>query len=162
MKINWKDLHRMFITSQTQTVPCTISIQTLWSLFSFLIHVLSFPGKHHSSFSESPVCLEHLPLSFLTQVGYPSLKLSQTPKLNLPSSSSIQHSPLIMLNFFFSCVTHAQSLIHAWLFVTLWIVAYQALLSMEFSRQELPRAGCHFLWLFFFAQMQLIAIYGVI
>ena len=31
---------------------------------------------------------------------------------------------------------HAQSLSHVWLFVTLWTVAHQALLSMGFSQQE--------------------------
>ena len=41
------------------------------------------------------------------------------------------------------CV-HAKSLSWVWLFVTLWIVAHQASLSMGFSRQNI-RVGCHFL-----------------
>ena len=34
---------------------------------------------------------------------------------------------------------------HVWLSAAPWTVAHQALLSMEFSRQEYWRVGCHFL-----------------
>ena len=37
-----------------------------------------------------------------------------------------------------------KSLSHVWLFATLWTIAYQAFLSMGFSRQEYW-SGCHFL-----------------
>ena len=37
---------------------------------------------------------------------------------------------------------HAQSLTHVQLLVTLWTVAHQAPLSMEFSRQD-TGGGCH-------------------
>ena len=35
-----------------------------------------------------------------------------------------------------NCLTHMWALSHIWLFVTLWTVAHQALLSMGFPRQE--------------------------
>ena len=41
-----------------------------------------------------------------------------------------------MVNFFTYVCVHAQSLSDGWLFTTLWTVARQAPLSMEFSRQE--------------------------
>jgi len=34
---------------------------------------------------------------------------------------------------------------HVWLSAAPWTVAHQAFLSMEFSRQEYWRVGCHFL-----------------
>ena len=44
----------------------------------------------------------------------------------------------IIIIILFACV-----LSHIWLFAALWIVACQAPLSMEFSRQEYW-SGCHF------------------
>ena len=48
--------------------------------------------------------------------------------------------PDVQIHYFFLCFfclcVCAHSLSHVWLFVTPWAVAYQAPLSMEFSRQE--------------------------
>ena len=45
---------------------------------------------------------------------------------------------IFLLTFLLGLTTRSEvkSLSHVWLFVTLWTTAYQAPLSMEFSRQE--------------------------
>ena len=50
-------------------------------------------------------------------------------------SGHFPHLFLPSLTFKWACV-HAKSLQSCWLFVTLWIVVHEALLSMGFSRQE--------------------------
>ena len=62
--------------------------------------------------------------------------------LKLQSTGRIPHQGMITFSLkvyqlieFYACVLNCFS--HVWLFVTLWTVACQAPLSMEFSRQEL-------------------------
>ena len=55
--------------------------------------------------------------------------------MNFDIFSLFFSSKYFIFPFGFPCVC-AQSLNHVWVFATPWTVAYQASLSMEFSRQE--------------------------
>ena len=65
------------------------------------------------------------------------LKKPPYKRLRIPEKgqSRVYILPLVHKIIFRACL-HAQSLSHAWLFVTLWTITHQAPLSMKFPRQE--------------------------
>ena len=74
----------------------------------------------------SNLCVSCLTKWFLTIIYYLTLYLI---------SITIQHYRICFLSQMVSCVCLCM-LSHVWLFVTPWIVAHQAPLSMEFFKQE--------------------------
>ena len=117
-----------------------------WSFFYYFILFFNFTTLywfHHIS-----TWIHHR----YTQVPHP-----EPSSLLLPRTIPLGH-PSVLFNFkilycnrifhyftlcmcicisFCVCVCVCESLNHVWLFVTLWTVAHQAPLSMEFSRQEI-------------------------
>ena len=91
-------------------------------ILTIFLHTL-FPTKYKILLFLSPVCSLHSNPHLRNIAAY-------TPPPSLYLISTFSHLGLPQ----YVCVC-AQSFIHVWLFKTIWIVAYQAPQSMEFSRQ---------------------------
>ena len=86
----------------------------------------SFSGKTLPHCSAAFVISRRAIMSVLFETLY------SVPCYHLSILAPILH----FLNYHNFVVVVVQSLSHVWLFVTLWTIAHQASLSMEFSRQE--------------------------
>ena len=81
-------------------------------------------------------------------MGLEQIKVILPPMENAEIKIKETMSDVIITNRktekFLSSISELESLSHVRVFATPWTVAYQALLSMEFSRQEYW-SSCHFL-----------------